>query len=423
MQLTVKTLLNLVHPLKDFVYNDVRLQWRAGRRCVVVSLKAHAQRAPRCPECWQPVGCHGHTATREWQFIPLWALAVVLRYAPRRVACPRHGVHVEWLPWSHGKRPIALAMMQFLANWARRLSWQETADTFQVSWQAVHRSVQWLVAWGLAHREVAGVRAIGIDELHIRRGQQSRNFVTLIYQLDAGCRRLLWVGRRRTQRTLRRGLRQLGAPVLDGIRYVCSDLWAAYVKVVAQCLPHAVHLLDRFHVVQHLNGAVDELRRRESGAAGKTTAAGKRLKKMRWPLLRRGTRVLGKAREKLHALIRRRGPTARGYVLKEAFTHFWTYRHPTWARAFLRQWLSRVKRSRLPPLIKAAHMIEKHQPLLLNWIRARREVRTGAVEGFNNKARVITKRAYGFRTYETLELSLYHNLGKLPEPHAFHQFW
>lgn len=423
MHITVKAILNHVHPIRGFVYEDERLVRRGNRRCLEVTIRPHAQRGPLCGVCRKPGTCHGHTEERKWTFVPLLGLEVTLKYTPRRVDCATDGVRVEFMPWNEGKRPTACAMMQFLGNWARRLSWKETAEIFKVSWQTVQHSVQWMVDWGLAHRVLDGIGAIGIDELHIGRGKKSGNFITVIYQIDAHCRRLLWVGRKRTQATLRRGLQALGAPILGGIRYVCSDLWKAYLKVVAKKLPLAVHLLDRFHVVQHLNEAVDDLRRRETATVGLKTAAGKRLKKMRWSLLKRGTRVLGKAREKLQTLIRSRSRTARGYVLKEAFMHFWTYRHPTWARAFLLAWIRRVKRSRLAPMIKVARMLEKHEPLLLNWIRSHREVLTGAVEGFNNKARVITKRAYGFRTYKTLELALYHNLAQLPQPEVTHKFW
>ena len=75
-------------------------------------------------------------------------------YAPRRVECAEHGVVVEHIPWSDGKRPVTCAMMGFLARWARRLSWRETAHVFQTSWEAVYRSVEWFVEWGLAHREL-----------------------------------------------------------------------------------------------------------------------------------------------------------------------------------------------------------------------------------------------------------------------------
>jgi hypothetical protein len=88
------------------------------------------------------------------------------RYAPRRVQCAEHGVVVEQIPWSEGKRPVTRAMMGFLARWARRLSWRETAQVFQTSWEAVYRSVEWFVQWGLAQRQLQQVWSVGIDEIH-----------------------------------------------------------------------------------------------------------------------------------------------------------------------------------------------------------------------------------------------------------------
>ena len=93
---------------------------------------------------------------RRWLFVPLWGIIVHFFYPPRRVECPEHGVGVEHIPWSQGKRPVTTAMMGFLARWARRLSWRETARTFQTSWEAVYHSVEWFVEWGLAHRQSGG---------------------------------------------------------------------------------------------------------------------------------------------------------------------------------------------------------------------------------------------------------------------------
>src|SRR2546427_1479049 len=92
---------------------------------------------------------------------------------------PSTGVVVEHIPWSHGKRPVTCAMMGFLARWARRLSWRETAQVFQTSWEAVYRSVEWFVEWGLAHRELEGVEAIGVDEIHHGHGLRADNFLTV----------------------------------------------------------------------------------------------------------------------------------------------------------------------------------------------------------------------------------------------------
>jgi transposase len=241
-------------------------------------------------------------------------------YAPRRVCCAVHGVRVEAMPWAEGKRPWTRAMMVFLARWGRRLSWRATAVAFAVSWEAVYRSVQWIVEWGLAHRVLNGIAAIGLDELHWRKGKKSENFLTLIYPVDEGCRRLLWVGLRRTERTLRRGLKTLGSEVVAGIRVVVSDMWRPYLAVVRKHLSHAVQILDRFHLTALLNKAVDQVRRGE-GYALRGQRRSQRLKRTRWLLLKPRARVRGKARERLDAVIHSKLRTARAWILKEAFAH------------------------------------------------------------------------------------------------------
>lgn len=404
------------------MYSDIQLRTRQGRaHRIEVTLQPHGGRRGRCSRCRRPAPGYDRLPERSWLFVPLWGIKVFFLYAARRVQCAEHGVIVEHLPWSDGKRPVTLAMMGFLARWARHLSWRQTARSFQTSWEAVYRSIQWFVEWGLAHRQLEGVASIGIDEIHWGKGKRADNFLTVIYQIDGHCRRLLWVGRRRTQATLRRGLRELGAPVLSGLRFVCSDMWRAYLSVVAAQVPHALHVLDRFHIAMHLNRAVDQVRRGESARLRGGPAAAK-LKRMRWQLLRRGSRVRGQAKQKLCGLLRAQLATGRAWMLKETFRDFWRYRAVNWARAFLDVWCERAMRSRLEPMKKVARMLRTHEELLLNWFRAKGEISAAAVEGLNNKIRVVTRRSYGFRTYNAMETALYHTLGRLPEPESTHRF-
>jgi transposase len=343
-----------------------------------------------------------------------------LRYRPRRVNCPRHGIAEEHLPWSAGKRPVSVPMIIFLGRWARRLSWRETARVFRTSWEAVYRSVEWLVQWGLEHRRLEGVEAIGVDEIHWGKGLRAENFLTVIYQIDRHCRRLLWVGPRRTQATLRRGLAALGQEVVAGLRFVCSDMWAPYLKVLAAQAGQALHILDRFHISLHLNQAVDEVRRAEYYRLSSQRKG--ELKNLRWKLLRRGSRVRGRAREKLRRLLRSKLATGRAWMLKESFQDFWRYRSVTWAAGFLKVWCERALRSRIEPMRKVARMLRKHEQLILNWFRAKGEISNAATEGLNNKIRVMTRRSYGFRTYRAMECALYHTLARLPEPPVTHEF-
>ena len=421
MQLEVKTILNRIQHFVGFVYQEVRLCCHRGKLSIEVRIEPHQSIRGKCSVCHQPAPGYDRLPERSWLFIPLWGIVTRFLYSPRRVECAEHGVVVEHIPWSEGKRPITTAMMGFLARWARHLSWRQTARSFHTSWEAVFRSVEWFVQWGLAHRKLAGVQSIGVDEIHWGKGKRADNFLTVIYQIDAHCRRLLWVGRRRTQTTLRRGLAALGTEVVGGLRFVCSDMWQPYLKVIADKASQAIHVVDRFHIAMHLNQALDQVRRAESGRLRGRPLA-KRLKKMRWHLLKRGSRVRGKARQKLEALLASKLATARAWNLKETFDYIWHYKSVVWAGAFLDYWCGLAARSRLEPMKKVARMLRRHEELLLNWFRAKGEVSSGAVEGLNNKIRVVTRRSYGFRTYHAMEIALYHTLGRLPEPESPHKF-
>ena len=181
-----------------FVYREVRMQCREGKpHLIEITVEPHGGLPRRCSRCRQPTPGYDRLPERRWLFVPLWGIPTWFCYAPRRVQCATHGVVIEYIPWSEGKRPVTCTMMGFLARWARRLSWRETARAFQTSWEAVYRSVEWFVRWGLEHRELRGVESIGVDEIHWGRGLKADNFLTVIYQIDTHCRRLLWVGRRR----------------------------------------------------------------------------------------------------------------------------------------------------------------------------------------------------------------------------------
>ncbi len=117
---------------------------------------------------------------------PLWGFLVFLLYRMRRVQCKACGVVVEQVPWASGKHHLTTAYMQFLAHWARKLSWKDAADSFQTSWDKVCHAVEYVVEWGLAHRTLSGITAMGVDEIQPGKGQ---NYLTLVYQIDRGMTR------------------------------------------------------------------------------------------------------------------------------------------------------------------------------------------------------------------------------------------
>ncbi len=132
--------------------------------------------------------------------------------------------------------------------------------------------------------------------------------------------------------------------------------------------------------------------------------------------------VYRKQAAKLGELMRHNLRSVKAYLMRDDFQRFWDYERPSWAGKFLDEWCTRAMRSRIQPMKEMAGTLRRHRALLLNWFRARGEISNGSVEGQNNKAKLALKRAYGFKSYETVEIALYHQLGKLPEPNQTHRF-
>ena len=415
----LKVILNRVQPHKGFVYEG--FEFTGGKKpALKVTLRPDKRASPACSGCQQPGPGYDTLEPRHFEFVPLWGICVFFIYAMRRVDCRRCGVTVEAVPWAEGKSHLTKAYAWFLATWAKRMSWKEVATAFHTSWENVFRSVEKAVEWGLAHRDLTGITAIGIDEVLWQRGYK---FLTVVYQIDSGCRRLLWLGQDRTLKTTLRFFRWFGKERSARLQFICSDMWKPYLRVIAKKAGQAIHVLDRFHITAKMNKALDEVRAEETKAM-KARGMEPMLKHSRWCLLKRPENLTAKQGVKLADLVRYNLKTVRAYLLKETFQHFWDYRSTGWAVAFLDRWCDQVMRSRIEPMKKVAKTLRAHRMLLLNWFKARGLIALGTVEGMNNRLKVITRRAFGFRTYRATEIALYHALGKLPDPQTLcaHRF-
>ena len=410
-------LLNACHHFPGFVYAAARLIELTKTIEIDVRPRKGAQGV--CSVCARPAPGYDLLPERRFEFIPLWGFAVVLLYSMRRVGCTRCGVKVEAVPWGIGKHTLTRAYMLYLAHWARTLSWKETALSFNTSWEKVCQAVEYVVGWGLEQRQLGPLRAIGVDEIAYGKGH---DYLTLVYQIDAGVTRLLWVGEERTKASFQKFFDLIGQDLASKIEFVCSDMWKPYLDLIAKNCTSALNILDRFHIVAKLNKALDEVR---AGEARQLVKDGYEpvLKKSRWCLLKRKENLTDRQRITLRQVLSYNLKSVRGYLLKEYFQLFWEYNSPAWAGKFLDRWCTQVMRSRIEPLKKFARTVRSHRELMLNYFRARKQFSSGVIEGLNNKAKVTMRKAYGYRTFRIAELSLYHVLGKLPEPKLAHSFY
>jgi len=414
----LKTILNRIQKHRGFVYGTVRMAEAPIEPFIEIEIRPHARNRPRCSGCSKKGPGYDTLPLRLFEFVPLWGIPVFFAYAMRRVDCPRCGVTVESVPWAEGKNQLTTTYAWFLAGWAKRMSWRDVARAFRTSWENVFRSVELAVAWGREHMDLGGIKAVGIDEIQWHRGHK---YLTLAYQIDPGCKRLLWIGEERKAKTLLRFFRWLGRERTAAIQFVCSDTWKPYLKVIAKKAGQAIHVLDRFHVMSHMNKAIDEVRAQEARAL-KAKGHEPLLKHSRWLLLKRPENLNERQEVRLAEIVRHNLRSVRSYLLREDFQGFWEYVSPNWAGEFLDRWCTRTMRSKIEPMKKVARMLRRHRDLLLNWFRAKGQISAGTVEGLNLKVKLTTRKAYGFRTFRAIEIALFHTLGALPEPETTHRF-
>jgi len=252
------TILNQCHRFPGFVYQSAKFS--PDKKTIEIRVRPRRGSAAACSGCHQPSPGYDQLGERRFEFIPVWGYLVFFLYRMRRVNCQQCGVVVEEVPWGSGKHHLTKVYMQFLANWARKLSWKEVAESFQTSWEKVFDSVEYMVQWGLEHRTLGPIFAIGVDEIQYAKGQK---YLTLVYQID-DLTRLLWVGKERTEESFRRFFAMIGPELSSKIEFVCSDMWKPYLNVIAEKCSQALNILDRFHIVAKMNKALDEVRAAEA---------------------------------------------------------------------------------------------------------------------------------------------------------------
>ena len=357
----LKTILNRIEKHQSFVYGKVKLLEKDKQLELEVQMRPRRNSRPICSGCGQKRPGYDTLPPRRFAFIPIWGILVYYVYAMRRVNCPDCGIKVEQVPWAQGKHALTNTYGWFLARWAKRMSWSEVAAAFHTSWHHVFCAVEMAVHWGRQHMPMSGITAIGVDEMQWGRGHR---YITVVYQINEGAKRLLWIGEKRTAKTLLRFFRWLGKERTKQLAFVCSDMWKAYLKVIAKKAAQAIHVLDRFHIMAHMNKAIDEVR---AGESKELVRQGYEpvLKKSRWLLLKRPENLKDAQQASLAELLQYNLKSVKSYLLKEQFQFFWEYCSPYWAGVFLDRWCTRVMRSRIEPMKKVARMLRRHRELIL----------------------------------------------------------
>ena len=377
---------------------------------IVPDLRYH----PRCGRCNTPGDYRDTQDERRFRHVPLWGIPVTLVYAPCRVTCPCcHSVLVESMPWAAGKKRLTRAFAVTIATWAKMLPWLQVARLFQCSWCTVAASVAYVVAFGLARRDLSEITHIGIDEISRKKGHV---YLTNVYNLKTGT--LIWSGEGRTKDTLNAFFAFFGEERTSKLEGICCDMWPSFFETVKAKAPLATLVFDKFHIVRQLTEAVDKVRRQEINDKGKEHK--ELLAGTRYLWLKNPWNLTDKQKSSLSFLETLNLTIHRAYLLKESFRDFWQSDSRETAVKFMGQWFTWAMESKIKPMQDFALLLKRHEENILTYFDM--PISNGAVEGLNNKAKVISHRAYGFRSAKNYILNLYHCMGDLPMPTTLHRF-
>ncbi len=243
-------------------------------------------------------------------------------------------------------------------------------------------------------------KVIGIDEVSIRKGHTYRITVS-----DLERKLPIWFGGTdRSEESMKLFYEELGPAKTKRIRLAVMDMWKPFEKATHEHIPQAAVLYDKFHVLRHLNDALDKIRKSEyARLSGKDR---KFVKGQRYTLLSHRENLSMEGKKALQTLLAANKRLNVAYVLKESFGQLWDYQSEAWARKFFDNWKASLKRRRLGPYEKFAKLIERHWDGIAAFCKPENKVSLGFVEGLNNKIRVIQRRAYGLRDEEYLSLKI-----------------
>lgn len=349
----------------------------------------------RCGGC----GCrcrqvHDRRRARCWRHLDLAGMQLHLRYAPRRVNCPRCGITTELVPWAEPMSWFTHAFEQTVGYLAQISSKTAVSTMMRVAWSTVGSIVARLVARILPSAELDGLTHIGVDELSYRKHHK---YVTIVVDHLTG--RVVWAREGKNADTLRAFFDELGAGRCSKIEAVSIDMSQAYISAVSDCVPQAQIVFDRFHVQRLVQDALDEVRRAEVRAV-QTPPERAALKKTRFALLKNPWNLTDLEKIKLTELPKTNATLYRAYLLKESFAEILDQGQSSTVRAKLTEWISWATHTGIKPFARVAKTIATHLDGIVAY--AVTGLTNAASEGTNGKVRTITRRSFGFHDASAL---------------------
>jgi len=359
-----------------------------------------------CPDCGTVSGLHDHAEERVWRHLDTCQFATQLHARVPRVRCPTHGVRQVAVSWAEARSRFTLLFERFAIDVLKETDIAGAAKILGLSWDEAHHLLERAVIRGRARKAKQIPVQIGIDEKAFAKGHK---YVTLVCNLEAGT--VEHIAQGRTEASLFSYFAPFTLQDVARVEAVAMDMWPAFINTVVRCVPGAGEkiVFDRYHIVAHMNRAVDIVRRAESKALradGDETLTGSRY------LWLYGAENVPEHRQVAFDQLKAQSlTTSRAWAIKEMLRGLWQCASRPDAAEYYRRWHHWATHSRLAPVIKVARMVRAHLPNILSYYAHR--VTNAVSEGINSAIQTIKKRAFGYRNQDHFMNAIYFHCGGL----------
>ena len=340
--------------------------------------------------------------SRRWRYLDIWQYKSYIKArVPRIKYKDSNSVEQVEVPWSDNFSRSTHLFEKVIIDSLVKMSIKDVRQTYSVSWYTVENILDKYIK-KMRSKVSYDLTYIGIDEISRKKGHK---YFTLVYDLTKG--QVVWIGKDRKYTTLKEFIRWYGKKKIKKLKGIALDMWDPYIKALEE---HAIKnkiVFDKFHIAKHLNKAMDKTRREENSLLLEEKIS--LLKKTRYIWLKNYENLTKKQEKTLEELIKYRLKSVKVYELKELFKFFWGYKTKKHAVRFFNKWFWRATHSRIESIKKVAYMLKKYFYGVINYIK--HSISNGRSEGINNKIRVYTKRAYGYKTDKMMMNMIYLTCG------------
>ena len=363
----------------------------------------------RCPHCERRGSIVHHGAEcRSWDDAAVLGLRIIFHYVPKEIECPSHGRLQEAIPWAAAYSRITYRLEYRICALCQIMTQKAAAAILKMAPSTLSDLLHRIITRVRAGYKIRGLVTLGVDEISYCKG---RKFATIVYDLERSC--VVWVGKGKGRETIDRFFQEaLSDEQRKRVQWASCDMSQAYIQAIKDHCPNVTLVIDRFHIVKALNGAVDEVRKDEWRQLD--TRGRRAIKGLRW-LLSLHSRNRSKAHTRfLNRLRNSNRRIHRAWVLKDEFEHFWNFRSVTAAKRFLRRWMTAALKSRIPSLRTFVGTLRTHFENIITFIE--RPLTNAVGEGINRIIKIVKNRASGFRNLDSFADLIFLTVGDLDIP-------